>query len=56
VIAPAKTGSDNKSRIVVIIIDHRNKGIRSKYMRFGRMLRIVVIKLIAPRIEDTPAK
>jgi len=54
--APAKTGSDNSNKIVVIMIDHRNKGIRSKYISFGRTLRIVVIKLIAPRIEDTPAK
>jgi hypothetical protein len=55
VIAPAKTGNDNSSRIAVIITDHTNKGIRSKFIMLGRMFRIVVIKLIAPKMEEIPA-
>jgi hypothetical protein len=42
--------------MVVIIIDHKNRGIRSKYIIIGRIFRIVVIKLIAPKIEEIPAK
>ena len=56
VIPPARTGSDRRRRIAVIITDHTNRGIESKDMVFGRMLRIVVMKLIAPRMEDTPAR
>jgi len=56
VIAPANTGSDSSSKIVVIIIDHRNSGIRSKYIMFGRIFKKVVIKLIAPRIDEIPAR
>lgn len=36
--------------------DQTKRGIRSNDINIGRILRIVVIKLIAPRIEDTPAK
>jgi hypothetical protein len=56
VIAPAKTGRESKSKIVVIITDQTNKGTCSIFISFGRMFIIVVIKLIDPRIEDTPAK
>jgi hypothetical protein len=55
VIAPAKTGSDNKSKIAVIITDHTNNGIRSNPIIFDRIFKIVVIKLIAPIIEEIPA-
>lgn len=41
---------------MVIITDHKNKGICSIFILFGRIFRIVVIKLIEPKIEDTPAK
>lgn len=54
--APAKTGSVNKSRTTVIITDQTNRGIRSRRIPFHRMLIIVVIKLIAPKIEAAPAK
>jgi len=54
--APAKTGSDNKRRMAVITTDHTNKGVRSRVIPWDRMLITVVIKLIAPKIEDTPAK
>jgi len=56
VIAPAKTGSDNKSKTAVIKTDQTNKGIESNVIDEDRMLMIVVIKLIAPKIEEAPAK
>lgn len=54
--APAKTGRDNRSRIAVIKTDQTNKGIRSIVIPIDRILIIVVIKLIAPKIEDAPAR
>lgn len=56
VMAPARTGSAKRSRIVVIKMDHRNRGIRSKVIIVGRMFKIVVIKLMAPRIDEIPAR
>jgi hypothetical protein len=56
VIAPARTGSERRSRIAVKNTDHTNKGVRSHVIPEERMLTIVVMKLIAPKIEDTPAK
>lgn len=56
VIAPASTGRVSRSRTTVIITDHTNKGIRSSRIPFQRMLIIVVMKLMAPRIEAIPAK
>ena len=56
VIAPARTGSDKSNRRAVMAIDHTNRGIRSGFMLLGFMLIVVVMKLTAPRIEDTPAK
>lgn len=54
--APASTGRDRRRRTTVIATAQTNKGIRSNRNPFHRMLIIVVIKLIAPRIEDAPAK
>jgi hypothetical protein len=56
VIAPANTGSESNKRIAVIITDHTNKGVRSQDIPGVRILMIVVIKLIAPKIDDTPAR
>jgi len=56
VMAPARTGNDSNSKMVVIMIDHRNSGIRSKDIILGRMFKIVVIKLMAPRIDEIPAR
>ena len=56
VIAPARTGRVNSRRRTVMIVVHTNKGIRSNRIPFQRMLIIVVIKLIAPKIEEIPAK
>jgi len=56
VIAPASTGSERRSSSAVMNTDQTNNGIRSKVMFFGRMLIIVVMKLIAPRIDEIPAR
>lgn len=56
VIAPASTGRDSKRRTAVIITDHTNRGIESRFIDRGRIFKIVVMKLIAPRIEEAPAR
>lgn len=56
VIAPARTGSESNSKIAVIKTDQTNKGIRSIVNPIDRILIIVVIKLMAPRIDDAPAR
>lgn len=56
VMAPAKTGRERRSKITVIKMDHTNKGICSIFMNFGFMFKIVAIKLMAPKIEEIPAK
>lgn len=56
VIAPAKTGRDNKSKRAVIPTDQTNNGIWSNDILLIRILMIVVIKLIAPKIDEIPAK
>jgi len=53
--APARTGRAKRRRIAVISTDQTNKGTFSILRLGGRILRIVEMKLIAPRIEDTPA-
>lgn len=52
----ASTGSDNRSSTAVISTDQTNSGVWYCVMAGGFMLIIVVIKLIAPKIDDTPAK
>jgi len=54
VIAPANTGTDNKSKTAVNSTLHTNKG--SKSTENFLILIIVVIKLIEPRILLIPAK
>lgn len=56
VIPAARTGSDSRSRTAVIRTDQTNKGVWYCVMAGGFMLIQVVMKLIAPRIEDTPAR
>lgn len=56
VIAPAKTGRDRRSKIAVINTDHTNRGIESKVKEEERIFIIVVMKLIAPKIEEAPAR
>jgi hypothetical protein len=55
VIPPAKTGKAKSNKIAVIKTDHTNRGIFSKFNLGVRILIIVEIKLIAPRIEEIPA-
>lgn len=56
VIAPAKTGKERSSSTAVIQTDQTNKGISFKPMPSERILIIVVIKLIAPKIDEIPAR
>ena len=56
VMAPAKTGRDKSKSTAVILTAQMNKGIRSNCKPFQRMFTIVVIKLRAPKIEETPAR
>ena len=56
VIAPANTGRDRSRRIAVIFTPQTNRGTDSKCIPLGRIFITVVIKLIEPKIDDTPAK
>jgi len=56
VIAPANTGNEIISRIAVIKIDQGNKGIWLIFILLGIIFKIVQIKLIAPKIDEIPAK
>ena len=56
VIAPPSTGSDSSSRNAVTSTDHTNSGILCRVMPGARILKIVVMKLSAPRIDDAPAR
>ena len=54
--APASTGSDSNNRKAVTRTDQANSGILCRVMPGARMLKMVVMKLIEPRIEDAPAR
>lgn len=56
VIPAASTGRERSRRTAVINTDQTNKGVWYCVMAGGFILIIVVMKLIAPRIEDTPAR
>src|SRR6201990_3079274 len=56
VMAPASTGIASRIRKTVTSCDHTNNGILCRVMPGARMLKIVVMKLIAPRIDDAPAR
>jgi len=56
VIAPAKTGKDNNNKTAVILTDQQNKGNRCMVLPGARIFTIVVMKLIAPKIDEAPAK
>jgi hypothetical protein len=56
VIAPASTGKDSNNKIKVINILHKYNLIRDSVIIFERLTIIVVIMLIAPIIDDKPAK
>lgn len=54
--APANTGKDKSNKIVVIKTAQANNGARSISIPNTRMFPRVLIKLIAPKIEEIPAK
>jgi hypothetical protein len=56
VIAPAKTGRDNNNKTAVTKTAHANNGRRAIVMPLALIFIIVTIKLIAPAIDDAPAK
>jgi len=56
VIAPANTGRDKSNRMAVSRTDQTNNGMLSNERVVCRMLKIVEMKLIAPKIEETPAR
>jgi hypothetical protein len=56
VIPPAKTGNDNNRRTAVIKTAQTKRGKRVKNKPRVRIFKIVEIKLIAPNIEETPAR
>jgi len=56
VIAPAKTGKDNNNKTAVILTAQQNNGKRCMVIPGARMFMIVVMKLIAPMIDEAPAK
>ena len=55
-IAPASTGKESNNKKAVIKTDHTYKGIKRKVIPRIRILEIVTIKLIAPAIEEIPAR
>lgn len=56
VIAPAKTGKDNNKRTAVINTDHTKSGIWCIPIPGALIFKMVVMKLIAPKIDEIPAK
>jgi hypothetical protein len=56
VIAPANTGNDNNNNIAVTKIAHTNKGNLCKVIPGALIFKTVVIKLIAPKIDEIPDK
>lgn len=55
VMPPANTGKDNSSKKAVTNIAHTNNGILNNVKPLARQFKIVVIKFIAPAIEEAPA-
>ena len=54
--APANTGKDSNSKNAVINTDHTNKGSLSMVNPGALILKMVVMKLIAPMIDEAPAQ
>lgn len=52
----ARTGRDRRSKTAVINTDHTNRGVWYCERAGGFMLIAVVMKLMAPRIEEIPAR
>jgi hypothetical protein len=56
VIAPANTGKDVNNKIAVINTAQTKRGSLCIVIPGALIFKIVVIKLIAPKIEEIPAK
>ena len=56
VIPAARTGSERSRRTAVISTAQTNRGTWYIVMAGGFMFRIVVMKLIAPRMDEMPAR
>ena len=56
VIPPLNTGNDNSNKIAVTMIAQQNKGNLCNVIPGFRIFKIVVIKFIAPNIDEIPAK
>lgn len=56
VIPAARTGRERRSRTAVIRTDQTKRGVWYCETAGGFIFNIVVIKLIAPRIEEMPAR
>lgn len=56
VMAPASTGNERSRRSAVIKMAQANRGVRIITIFSLRMLIIVVIKLIEPKIDEIPAR
>ena len=54
-ITPARTGSDNRSRKLVMSTDHTNNGSLNISIPGPRIFKIVVIKLMVPARLEIPA-
>lgn len=56
VMAPPKTGNDNNNKNEVTRTDQTNNGNLCKVIPGARILKIVVMKLIDPKIDAAPDK
>ena len=56
VIPAARTGRERRSKTAVIRTAHTNRGVWYCEIAGGFMLMMVVMKLMAPRIEEIPAR
>lgn len=56
VMAPARTGKDNRSKMAVSKTDQTNRGVFSIVIFFDRILIMVVMKLAEPMIDEAPAR
>lgn len=54
--APASTGKDRSKSTTVITTAQTNKGTRSSRRPVHRIFNTVVIKLMAPKIDEAPAR
>jgi hypothetical protein len=56
VIAPARTGRASRRRMAVIRTDQTKSGVQSHVIPGDRIFKIVEIKLMAPRMDEAPAR